>query len=197
MRVVHGGARAAGLVIGVLADGVFGDPRRGHPVAAFGTVAAALERRLWRDSVPAGAAYAGLLVGGTVLLGAGVERAVIGSSAVRPDSAVRARCPGSDHGVWRVGECVVVAAATWAVLGGHVAGPGRGGARPVAGGGDLAAARARIPHLCARDPALLDGAGMARAGVESLAENTSDAVVAPAVLGRGRGRARAARPTAR
>jgi adenosylcobinamide-phosphate synthase len=47
----------------------------------------------------------------------------------------------------------------------------------------LAAARARIPHLCARDPELLDADGMARAGVESLAENTSDAVVAPLFWG--------------
>ncbi|HWM01789.1 MAG TPA: cobalamin biosynthesis protein, partial [Actinophytocola sp.] len=72
---MRGGARAAGLVIGVLADAAFGDPRRGHPVAAFGTVAAALERRLWRDSVLAGAVHAGLLVAATVVLGAGVERA--------------------------------------------------------------------------------------------------------------------------
>ncbi|MDQ4118551.1 MAG: cobalamin biosynthesis protein, partial [Actinomycetota bacterium] len=55
---MHARARAAGLVIGVLADAALGDPRRGHPVAAFGTVAAALERRLWRDSVRAGAAHA-------------------------------------------------------------------------------------------------------------------------------------------
>ncbi|MDQ3150796.1 MAG: cobalamin biosynthesis protein, partial [Actinomycetota bacterium] len=31
-----GAARAAGLVLGAVADAVVGDPRRGHPVAAFG-----------------------------------------------------------------------------------------------------------------------------------------------------------------
>ena len=45
------------------------------------------------------------------------------------------------------------------------------------------AARARLPSLCGRDPAPLDAAGMARAGTESMAENTSDAVVAPLLWG--------------
>ena len=40
-----------------------------------------------------------------------------------------------------------------------------------------------MPALCGRDPALLDAGGMARAGTESMAENTSDAVVAPLLWG--------------
>ena len=40
-----------------------------------------------------------------------------------------------------------------------------------------------MPSLCGRDPALLDAGGMARAGTESMAENTSDAVVAPLLWG--------------
>ncbi|MBW0105346.1 cobalamin biosynthesis protein, partial [Pseudonocardia sp. KRD-291] len=75
------------------------------------------------------------------------------------------------------------ALATWAVLGGtSLVREGVLLARSL-DDGDLAAARARIPHLCARDPELLDAAGMARAGVESLAENTSDAVVGPLFWG--------------
>ena len=35
------------------------------------------------------------------------------------------------------------------------------------------------PSLCGRDPAQLDAAGLTRAAVESVAENTSDATVAP------------------
>jgi adenosylcobinamide-phosphate synthase len=46
--------------------------------------------------------------------------------------------------------------------------------------GDLGAARAALPALVGRDPAGLDEAEMARAVVESVAENTVDAVVAPA-----------------
>jgi adenosylcobinamide-phosphate synthase len=48
-------------------------------------------------------------------------------------------------------------------------------------GGDLDAARALLPSLVGRDPSRLDGHGIARAVVESVAENTVDAVVAPAL----------------
>jgi len=47
--------------------------------------------------------------------------------------------------------------------------------------GDLGRARTLIPALVGRDPDDLDGKEMARAVVESVAENTVDAVVAPAV----------------
>ena len=40
-------------------------------------------------------------------------------------------------------------------------------------------ARAAVAHVVGRDPAALDRAGVARAALESLAENASDAVVAP------------------
>ena len=43
----------------------------------------------------------------------------------------------------------------------------------------LAEARAAVAHLVGRDPASLDGPGVARAAVESLAENFADGVVAP------------------
>jgi adenosylcobinamide-phosphate synthase len=46
--------------------------------------------------------------------------------------------------------------------------------------GDLDAARARLPALVGRDPAGLDAAEVTRAVVESVAENTVDAVIAPA-----------------
>jgi adenosylcobinamide-phosphate synthase len=42
---------------------------------------------------------------------------------------------------------------------------------------DLAAARERLPHLCGRDPSALGPSELARATVESVAENTSDAAV--------------------
>jgi adenosylcobinamide-phosphate synthase len=45
--------------------------------------------------------------------------------------------------------------------------------------GDLAEARRRLPSLVGRDPSDLDEGEIARAVVESLAENTVDAVVAP------------------
>ena len=147
-------------MLGWAADVALGDPRRFHPVAGFGTVAAALERRTYRDSRAAGAVHVALLVGGAVGLGLLAERV---------------RHP--------VARTVLTAAATWTVLGGSSL--ARHGAALAAelDAGDVATARARIPSLCGRDPALLDVAGMARAGTESMAENTSDAVVAPLLWG--------------
>ena len=48
--------------------------------------------------------------------------------------------------------------------------------------GDLDEARSRLPALVGRDPSELDEAGIARAVVESVAENTVDAIVAPALV---------------
>jgi len=46
--------------------------------------------------------------------------------------------------------------------------------------GELSVARAKLPALVGRDPSTLSGPEVARAVVESIAENTVDAVVAPA-----------------
>ena len=50
-------------------------------------------------------------------------------------------------------------------------------------GGDLPAARAALPSLVGRDPAELDESGIAAAVIESVAENSVDAVIAPAFWG--------------
>ncbi|HEV2308881.1 MAG TPA: adenosylcobinamide-phosphate synthase CbiB [Acidimicrobiia bacterium] len=49
--------------------------------------------------------------------------------------------------------------------------------------GDVEGARELLPALVGRDPAALDASGIAAATVESVAENTVDAVVAPALFG--------------
>jgi adenosylcobinamide-phosphate synthase len=49
--------------------------------------------------------------------------------------------------------------------------------------GDIATARKLVPALVGRDPTALDASGLAAAVIESLAENTVDAVVAPALWG--------------
>jgi adenosylcobinamide-phosphate synthase len=155
-------ARAGGLALGLLLDAVCGDPRRGHPVAAFGRLVSALERRLHADAVAPGAALVVLSLAGPVAGGWAVER--VGRR--RPLLGI-----------------ALTAASTWAVLGGtSLAREGTAMARLLEDG-DLPAARRRLTHLCARDPARLDAAGLARATVESLAENTSDAVVAPLLWG--------------
>jgi adenosylcobinamide-phosphate synthase len=151
-------ARIAGLVLGYAADLVFGDPRRWHPVAGFGCAATAVERRLWADSRARGAAHVAVSVGATVAAGLLARR-------------LTRRHP--------VAETLVTAAATWAVLGGRsLRAEGRTMHRLLTRG-DLDGARGRLSHLAGRNPDGLGAGEIARATVESLAENTSDAVVAP------------------
>jgi adenosylcobinamide-phosphate synthase len=77
----------------------------------------------------------------------------------------------------------LAAAATWAVLGGASLAAEAAGISRALTAGDLADARRRLPALCGRDPAGLPAAELARAAVESVAENTCDAVVAPLLWG--------------
>lgn len=49
--------------------------------------------------------------------------------------------------------------------------------------GDITAAREAVSRIVGRDPAVLDEAGIARAAIESLAENASDGIVAPVFWG--------------
>jgi adenosylcobinamide-phosphate synthase len=49
--------------------------------------------------------------------------------------------------------------------------------------GNLAGARIAVGRIVGRDPASLDEAGIARAAIESLAENASDGIVAPVFWG--------------
>ncbi|BBZ43533.1 cobalamin biosynthesis protein [Mycobacterium parmense] len=151
--------RMAGVVAGYLADVAVADPQKGHPVALFGRAAAELERLTYRDDRLAGATHVGLLVGTVSLLGVAVQRA-----------AGRGGRPGS---------IAATAAATWVALGGTSL--ARTGLRmaELLERGDVEAARRLLPSLCGRDPAHLDGAGLTRAALESVAENTSDAQVAP------------------
>ena len=89
-------ARAAGLLLGYAADRLLADPRRFHPVAGFGQVASALERRTWRDERGAGVVHVAVLVGGAVVVGATAQ------------AVVRRPLP----------QALLTAAATWTVLGG-------------------------------------------------------------------------------
>src|SRR5262249_10002930 len=67
-------ADATGLLLGVALDALLGDPRRGHPVAAFGRAATALERRIHADSKARGAIFTGVCVTGAAGLGLAAGR---------------------------------------------------------------------------------------------------------------------------
>ncbi|MEU6176175.1 cobalamin biosynthesis protein [Streptantibioticus parmotrematis] len=158
----HALTYACGAALGYAGDLLAGDPRTGHPVAAFGRAAGAVERCLWRDDRGRGALHTLACAGGAVALAAGAHR------------LTRDRATAS---------VALTAAATWAVLGGTSLGREARAIGAALEAGDVEAARARLPHLCGRDPQALDGPGIARAVVESVAENTSDAVVGALVWG--------------
>ncbi len=164
-----------GLLLGYLADQRFGDPARGHPVAGFGRLAQGVEQLTWADSRRAGVGHVAVLVGASAGAAWLAERGVRG----RP--------------ILHTG---LVALATWAVLGGRsLVGevstmhqlltqadptqPGSTSATPDLAATRLSAARARLSHLCSRDATDLTQAELVRATLESLAENTSDAVTGP------------------
>jgi adenosylcobinamide-phosphate synthase len=146
--------RASGLLLGFAADRLLGDPSRWHPVAGFGRVAAAVERVTYADHRGAGAVHVLLLAGGVVL----VARALPEGTAT-------------------------VAACTWTVLGGRSLAREATAVQAHLASGDLDAAREQVTHLVGRDPSRLDAGEISRATVESVAENTSDAVVAPLLCG--------------
>jgi adenosylcobinamide-phosphate synthase len=150
-------ARAIGLLLGVAADELLGDPRRMRPVAAFHKTARRVEQAMYADGKLRGVAYTTLLAGSVVLAGTTVERM-------------------ARHPLLRV---TTMAVATWIALGGKsLAREGTALGREL-DNGSVNAARERLPKLTDRDPSTLDATGLAKAAVESVAENTSDVIVAP------------------
>ncbi|MFC6013398.1 cobalamin biosynthesis protein [Nocardia lasii] len=148
---------ALGLTLGFVLDRIFADPRRWHPVAGFGTAAAALEKTTYADDRRAGVVHQVIAVGSVVGIGALAGRAG--------------------------GRVVVTALATWTALGGRSLVRAGHAMADRLDAGDLTGARELLPSLCGRDPSVLDADGLTRAALESIAENTSDATVAPLLWG--------------
>lgn len=155
-------SRAIGLLLGYAADRVLGDPSCWHPVAGFGTIASRLERGVYDDSRTRGVAFTAALVGSAAVVGAVAERSARG----RPRS-----------------RAAITAIATWAVLGGRSLDQEARAIADLLTEDDLSGARTRVTHLVARETSALSADEIARATVESVAENTSDAVVAPLFWG--------------
>lgn len=146
-------------MLGFVLDRVFADPRRWHPVAGFGSAAAALEAKTYVNDRRAGVVHEVIAVGSVVGIGLLVTRG-------------RGR-----------GGVLVTALATWTALGGRSLVRAGFAMADRLEADDLAGARELLPSLCGRDPSVLDADGLARAALESIAENTSDATVAPLLWG--------------
>ncbi|WP_020667963.1 cobalamin biosynthesis protein CobD/CbiB [Amycolatopsis nigrescens] len=155
-------ARAIGLLLGLAADGVIGESGRVRPVAGFAKAARAFEHKLPAETRLTGAVHAAGLAGAAVLAGVLVERA-------------GRRSP--------VRQAAGTAVATWAVLGAAgLAVDGTAMARDLEEG-RLDSARDTLAGLDPRAGDGLDVIGLSRASVETVAQNTSDAVVAPLFWG--------------
>lgn len=141
-----------------LLDAAVGDPRRLHPVAGFGALAEALERLCWRPSRSTGFLYAALLVSGTGLAVALVESRL----SARARIAFGSLC-------------------LWATLGGRSLANVACRLAGEVDRGELEQARETVRSLAGRDPSELDSEGLCRAAIESVAENTADAVLGPLV----------------
>ena len=142
---------APALLAGYAADITFGDPRRCHPVAGFGRLAGLLERRLYAPTRWRGALLTALLV-----LGAGTAAELAARRTNRP---------------------LVLATLTWTALGGRSLRREAARLEALLGVGELDAARQALRSLCGRDAAALEASAIRAAVVESLAENSCDAVV--------------------
>ncbi|MGD9792441.1 MAG: adenosylcobinamide-phosphate synthase CbiB [Acidimicrobiia bacterium] len=147
---------AFGAAIAVMADRALGEPPTPvHPVAKFGNVMNRLEGHLWRDHRGAGIAHC---LAGTAL-GAGTG---VGLSRL-------------------TGAAAASAAAGTLAVGGRMLGDVAADIGAALERDDLDGARALLPGLVGRSPEHLGTSEIARAVIESVAENTVDAIVAPAL----------------
>ncbi|MBR1126822.1 adenosylcobinamide-phosphate synthase CbiB [Bradyrhizobium iriomotense] len=163
---------AGAMAVAMVVDAFLGWPswlfaRIGHPVTWLGRLIGAIDAGWNRSSDPpalrraAGIAGALLVIAFSVALG-WMLQSLLASGWV---------------------QIVMVGALAWPLvalrsLHDHVAAV----AKPLQAG-DVAAAREAVSRIVGRDPAALDEAGIARAAIESLAENASDGIVAPMFWG--------------
>ncbi|MEM1313718.1 MAG: adenosylcobinamide-phosphate synthase CbiB [Pseudomonadota bacterium] len=163
---------AAAMLAAFAIDSALGWPRAafeavGHPVVWLGKLIDWTDRRWNRPALGDGARRA---AGAAAML-------LAVAAAVVPAAALQASLPAGLVG-W-----IVLGVLAWPLLAvrslhDHVA-----AVQAPLERGDLDGARASVAMIVGRDPTRLDAAGVSRAALESLAENTSDGVVAPLFWG--------------
>lgn len=146
-------SRAVGAVAGLGFDQVLGEPpARWHPVAAYGTVMTRVEERLYADRRSAGVVH--LAVG----LGIGLSVGVVLRRCVGPTLATVVATTVCSAGKMLDDEALRI--------------------QRLLAQGDLDAARTQLRSLVGRATDQLDESGVSRAVIESVAENSVDAVTA-------------------
>lgn len=163
---------ATAMLVAMAVDGLIGWPdaiyrRIGHPVTWIGALIRRLDLAMNRETDSdltrrvLGTSAAIIVIGVSALLGYLAQ-------SLLPDGGIAILCIG-------VLAWPLVALRS---MHDHVAAV----AEPLIAG-DLPAARHAVSMIVGRDPAALDTAGVARAALESLAENTSDGIIAPLFWG--------------
>lgn len=160
------------MALALLLDWLFGWPqwlyaRIGHPVTWIGRLISQLDVRLNRSGAARGhrilaGAVAGLFV---VAVCAGVALLL---QVMLPDGLL---------GV------LLGAVLAWPLLAARSLHDHVADVRQPLAAGNIERARTAVSMIVGRDPASLDEAGIARSAIESLAENTSDGVMAPLFWG--------------
>jgi adenosylcobinamide-phosphate synthase len=156
------------LVAGLVIDALFGDMRAlfryvPHPVVLAGRAIAFFDRKLNRETRSEvsrrerGIVTVVVLVGGAALLGLAVEWVCRGSLVGAMVEALLIAVLIAQRSLYEHVAAVAAALST----------------------GGLDGGREAVRHIVGRDPMSLDVHGVARAALESLAENFSDGVVAP------------------
>lgn len=149
------------LVGALLLEWLFGDPRaRWHPVAVFGALAQRVERALHADRRLRGVVAWVVTV---APLAAALHLACAAARHLDPTLGVG------------VGAAILWSTLGWRSLLEHVTAVHRAGGEREA--------RARVSRIVGRDVGSMSGRDVRRAALESLAENASDAVVAPLLWG--------------
>ena len=159
------------LALALLLDALIGDPRWlykivPHPVVLIGKPIGFLDKRLNRDNrTPRNRLIRGLItvvlvVGGAVLVGVLLDIVL-----------------GNGPGGWITEAILVSILLAGRSLHDHVHRVGKALRKDGIEGG-----RREIAHIVSRDPRSLDRHGIVRSAIESLAENYSDGVMAPALF---------------
>ncbi len=151
------------LAIGYLADLVIGDPHRmPHPIRLIGRLIGALEHLLHKRRDPKNELITGTVLWIVTVLATALVTAAVFAGAYRCDC--------------RLGIAVEAILTFYILAAGSLS---RETMRVYRALPDLADARGALSMIVGRDTAVLDEAGIIRAAVETVAENTSDGVLAP------------------
>ncbi|EJN11742.1 cobalamin biosynthesis protein CobD [Bradyrhizobium sp. YR681] len=163
---------AGAMVVAMAVDALLGWPswlfaRIGHPVTWLGRLIGAIDRGWNRSADPPALRRAVGVAGALAVIALSVALGWIFQSWL-PSGWI---------------QIVLVGVLAWPLvalrsLNDHVADV----VKPLMAG-DIAGARDAVSRIVGRDPATLDEAGIARAAIESLAENASDGIVAPVFWG--------------